>query len=96
MAARRLSGQAWWSLGLVCLVLLLVMGNASLAAGAKESESDRGPPMRFVVVRSSGVGCEPYCPEWLSAEGKIEAGTPALLKSMRKRLGGRKIPVLVE
>ena len=96
VAGRRISGQAWWSLGLVCLVLLLVMGSASLAAGAKKSESDRGPPMRFVVVRSNAVGCEPNCPEWISAEGTIEAGTPALLKRMLKRLGGRKLPIVVD
>ncbi|WP_245455667.1 MULTISPECIES: hypothetical protein [unclassified Mesorhizobium] len=70
------------------------MANCSLAAGAKES--DRGPPMRFVVVRSNAVGCEPNCPEWISAEGTIEAGTPALLKRMLKRLGGRKLPIVVD
>ncbi|TIX56070.1 MAG: hypothetical protein E5V33_23280, partial [Mesorhizobium sp.] len=52
--------------------------------------------MRFVVVRSNAVGCEPNCPEWISAEGTIEAGTPALLKRMLKRLGGRKLPIVVD
>lgn len=52
--------------------------------------------MRFVVVRSNAPGCEPTCPEWISAEGTIEAGTPALLKRALKKLGGRKLPVVVD
>ncbi|WP_245451780.1 hypothetical protein [Mesorhizobium waimense] len=52
--------------------------------------------MRFVVARSNAPGCEPTCPEWISAEGTIEAGTPALLKRALKKLGGRKLPVIVD
>ncbi|MDX8529893.1 hypothetical protein RFM41_11110 [Mesorhizobium sp. VK25A] len=51
--------------------------------------------MRFAVVRSSAPGCEPNCPEWISAEGTIEAGTPALLKRLLKTLGGRRLPIVV-
>ncbi|MGX9576750.1 hypothetical protein [Mesorhizobium sp. f-mel] len=51
--------------------------------------------MRFAVVRSSAPGCEPSCPEWISAEGAIEAGTPAQLKRILKTLGRRKLPIIV-
>ncbi|TPI30528.1 hypothetical protein FJ414_24610 [Mesorhizobium sp. B3-1-6] len=51
--------------------------------------------MRFVVVRSSAPGCEPNCPEWISAEGTIEAGTPAQLRRLLKTLGGRPLPIVV-
>jgi hypothetical protein len=51
--------------------------------------------MRFVVVRSSATGCEPNCPEWISAEGAIEAATPAKLKRLLKGLGGRQLPIIV-
>ncbi|WP_348628620.1 hypothetical protein [Mesorhizobium sp. WSM3864] len=51
--------------------------------------------MRFVVVRSSATGCEPKCPEWISAEGAIEAGTPAKLKRILKALGRRQLPIIV-
>ncbi|WP_192179917.1 hypothetical protein [Mesorhizobium amorphae] len=51
--------------------------------------------MRIVVVRSSAAGCGPNCPEWISAEGAIEAGTPALLKRALKKLGRRKLPIIV-
>lgn len=97
MAAwRRLHGQAWWPLVLVCLVSSLVMGGAALAVEAKKFKSDLGPTMRFVIVRSNAPGCEPTCPEWISAEGTIEAGTPVLFKSTLKALGGRELPVVVD
>lgn len=91
----RLNGQAWWTLGVICLASFLVMGNAAFAANTKESAPDLGPTMRFVVVRSIAPGCEPTCPEWISAEGSIEAGTPALFKRTLKGLGGRKLPIVV-
>ncbi len=47
------------------------------------------PSMRFAVVRSNAPGCEPNCPEWISAEGTIEADTPGLLKRTLKALKGR-------
>ncbi|MEW6630940.1 MAG: hypothetical protein AB1440_08750 [Pseudomonadota bacterium] len=51
--------------------------------------------MRFVVVRSSAAGCEPNCPEWISAEGAIETGTPAKLNRILKTLGRRQLPIIV-
>ncbi|MES0208095.1 hypothetical protein NKJ93_03215 [Mesorhizobium sp. M0028] len=57
--------------------------------------SDDLSPMRFVVVRSNATGCESNCPEWISAEGAIEAGTPAQLKRILKTLGRRKLPIIV-
>lgn len=80
----------------ICLASFLVMGHAAFAANTKKSAPDFGPTMRFVVVRSSAPGCEPTCPEWISAEGSIVAGTPALFKRTLKALGGRKLPVVVD
>ena len=92
-----MNSQAWWLPGFVCLALLLTMGQAAFAASEKRSaDPDLGPSMRFVVVRSSAPGCEPNCPEWISAQGTIEAGTPALLKRALKKLGGRKLPIVVD
>lgn len=71
------------------------MGLAAFGATAKEDPPDYGPTMRFVVVRSSAPGCEPNCPEWISAEGTIEASTPVLLKRLLKTLGGRALPIVV-
>ncbi|WP_140538685.1 hypothetical protein [Mesorhizobium sp. B1-1-8] len=91
---RRSDSIRWWR-GLVRLALTLAMGLAAFAAMARETAPDYGPTMRFVMVRSSAPGCEPNCPEWISAEGTIEAGTPALLKRMLKTLGGRQLPIVV-
>ncbi|ESZ53575.1 hypothetical protein [Mesorhizobium sp. L103C131B0] len=91
----RLHSRSWWALGLICLVSMFAMGTAALAAETKNSEPDPDPPMRFVVVRSDAAGCEPSCPEWISAEGAISAKSPALLKAALKTLGGRKLPIVI-
>lgn len=53
-------------------------------------------PMRFVIVRSSASGCEPTCPEWISASGKITSDSPRELRKLLKKLGKRKLPVVIE
>ncbi|MGX7872678.1 hypothetical protein ACVDG5_007400 [Mesorhizobium sp. ORM6] len=65
------------------------------AAFAQDPAPDLGPTMQFGIVRSNAPGCEPICPEWISAEGSIEAGTPARLKRVLKTLNGRKLPIVV-
>ncbi len=57
--------------------------------------SDGLSEMQFAVVRSNAAGCEPNCPEWISAEGAIEADTPAKLKRILKTLGRRHLPIIV-
>ncbi|ESY51456.1 hypothetical protein X744_30995 [Mesorhizobium sp. LNJC372A00] len=91
----RLHSRPWLALGLICLVSMLAVGSAAFAAETKNSEPDPDPPMRFVVVRSDAAGCEPTCPEWISAEGAISAKSPALLKAALKTLGGRKLPIVI-
>ncbi|SDA99241.1 hypothetical protein [Mesorhizobium qingshengii] len=93
LPVRLLHRQALWLLRLICLLALLVTGHAAFAT---DTTPNVGPTMRFVVVRSNAPGCEPICPEWISAEGSIEAGTPALFKRMLKTLGGRKLPIVVD
>ncbi|WP_192255623.1 COG3904 family protein [Mesorhizobium caraganae] len=89
--------QVWAcrALGLIWLVSLLAMGGGAFAAETKNLEPDPDSPMRFVVVRSNAPGCEPTCPEWISAEGAISAKSPALLKAVLKTLGRRKLPIVV-
>ncbi|TIP23678.1 MAG: hypothetical protein E5X67_32250 [Mesorhizobium sp.] len=101
---RRLSSRAGWWRGLVRLVPVVAMAMAAFAAKAEdvfpkwsdpETWTDGFSEMRFIVVRSSATGCEPNCPEWISAEGAIEAGTPAKLKRILKTLGRRPLPIIV-
>ncbi|TPM89692.1 hypothetical protein [Mesorhizobium sp. B2-1-3A] len=89
---RCFDGKAWRAL--VRLVLLVAVVFAVPPALAQEQSLDI-PPMRFAVVRSNAPGCEPNCPEWISAEGTIDAGTPSLLKRTLKALKGRQLPVVV-
>jgi hypothetical protein len=93
-----LFSRAWrvFSLGLAALV-----GAALVVAGA-EAEKKRiatpkseDAPMRIVIVRSSAIGCEPNCPEWISAEGRIYASSAGLLKKVLKEMGSRALPVIV-
>lgn len=89
--SRLLAGAARWS-GLAFWLLCLCLGRPALAAGSDGPDTSA---MRFVVVRSSDAGCEPTCPEWISAEGNIKANTPQLLKKTLQLLDGRKLPVVV-
>jgi hypothetical protein len=52
-------------------------------------------PMQIKRVRGSDAKCEPKCPEWISAEGKIVPGTAADFRQMINSLGARKLPVLI-
>jgi hypothetical protein len=52
-------------------------------------------PMRFLRVRSSDPACQPDCPEWIAAEGRIEVGTAQAFARVIAELGGRRLPVLL-
>ena len=83
---------------LVFLPLLLVA--MALNAGATTKQPKKiiqplDPPMTVVVVRSSIASCEPECPQWIAAEGRITAQTPALFKKALNLAGNRRFPVIV-
>src|SRR5438552_2792022 len=78
------------------LLLGLMAGVAAAAAMAKHSQlTGFGAPMRFAIVRSNVEGCEPNCPQWISAEGAITQETPALLRKILKQAGKDRLPVLI-
>lgn len=51
--------------------------------------------MRFVRVASDDPACQPNCPEWLSAEGRIEPGAARAFADAVGKLNGRRLPVLI-
>lgn len=51
--------------------------------------------MTVAVVRHSGTGCEPQCPQWIAAEGVITPQTPRQFRAVLKRIGSAKLPVLL-
>jgi hypothetical protein len=54
------------------------------------------PPMQVHLVRSAEPGCEPQCPEWIAAQGKIEEGTAVRFKKVLRQIGDRKVPLLID
>ena len=54
------------------------------------------PAMTVVVVRNSSRGCEPKCPEWISASGVISKDTPVLFSKVFAQLGDNKLPVVID
>jgi hypothetical protein len=52
--------------------------------------------MQFHVVRSAEPGCEPQCPEWIAAQGKIEAGASVRFAKLLSQLGDRRLPMLID
>lgn len=70
---------------------------ALAAAPAVAAEGERPEPaMRFVVVRGEAKGCDPICPEWISAEGMIEGGTASRFKKFLRKLGDRRLPIVIQ
>ena len=51
--------------------------------------------MRFVRVMSHGAACQPNCPEWISAEGKIVTGSADALGRVVDALNGRRLPIFI-
>jgi hypothetical protein len=66
------------------------------AAEPKPAKDPWDLPMTVVIVRQSATACEPRCQEWIVAEGEITAVTPALFRKVLKRIGKRKLPVLIQ
>src|ERR1700677_1765550 len=53
------------------------------------------PPMRLVRVTSADPTCKPNCPEWLSAEGRIEPGSAKAFADAIANLKGCRLPILI-
>ncbi len=52
--------------------------------------------MQVNVVRLAEPGCDPDCPEWISAIGRIDATTPGKFRKVLTKLGNRKLPILID
>lgn len=79
-------------LSLACALGVFVAAAPSQAATAQSEKSDG---MRFAVVRSNAPGCEPVCPEWISAVGTIEPRSVGRLKTVLAKLGKRRLPIVL-
>ncbi len=80
--------------------LLFAVGLASWSAhpamaAKKKAEATWDQPMRFVHVRAAGA-CEPLCPEWIAADGKITAGTSKRFSAFLKADGSDGLPLIIQ
>jgi hypothetical protein len=69
---------------------------SAIAAPANNPSRLDVPQMQVVVVRSTRPGCEPLCPEWISAEGTITSASPAKFTKIFKQLEKKKLPVIIQ
>ncbi len=53
------------------------------------------PPMHFEIVRRSDTACEPNCPEWIAAEGRIVEGSANKLTALLANKTNRNLPFLI-
>jgi hypothetical protein len=65
-------------------------------AKTKTSVKSSDPVMTVVIVRDSAPECEPVCPQWIAAEGRITNATPAAFKKALAAAGETKLPVLIQ
>lgn len=82
------------------LLTVLLPGAASDAATRKvKAQPKEKPayelPMRVVIVRYNVPGCEPLCPQWISAEGQITAATPAVFRKTLAKAKTMHLPIVV-
>jgi hypothetical protein len=82
------------------LLIILLPGAASDAATKKTKAKPKEVPpyelpMRVVIVRNNVPGCEPLCPQWISAEGQITSKSPAVFRKTLAKVKNMHLPVVV-
>lgn len=90
LLAMRCCQTALWLLTAMSFLML-----SSPSAGAAEAAG--GQPMQFLIVHGDMGQCraENTCPDWISAEGQIMGDSPRKLQKLLKRLGNRKLPIVI-
>jgi hypothetical protein len=78
-----------------CIGIIGVLETHAVLADPKTPDASSAGPMQVVLVRSAEAGCEPQCPEWISAEGKIEVASVEQFRKVFKSLGQRNVPILI-
>jgi hypothetical protein len=83
---------------LAFLTVVLAVALPTIPVDAAKQKIETPPfdlPMRVVIVRSVVAGCEPLCPQWISAEGQITANTPAVFKKTLAKAKDLHLPIVV-
>ena len=79
---------------LIFLVFLASTGEAATKKKTKESKPSQ-PSMTFTLVRSDAASCEPSCPQWIAAEGKIVGSSASQFRQFLKKIGKARYPVII-
>ena len=82
---------------IIGFLLILTIFDPAFAAKKKTKKPavPLDPVMTFHIVRKSDPLCEPTCPQWIAAEGRIESGTASRLRQTLKALGKTKLPIII-
>jgi len=83
------------ALAVLAAAIVLACGTASAAPPSKAAPAVERP-MQVNVVRGGHPGCEPQCPQWIAAQGRIVAGTARRFREVLSQLGERRLPVLID
>ena len=75
--------------------LALLMSAVPDVAAAKPAKPAQDPPITFTLVRDARPGCAASCPQWIAAQGRIDAGAAARFNAFLRGLGEVKRPVLL-
>ncbi|MFZ1105966.1 MAG: hypothetical protein WAN86_24415 [Hyphomicrobiaceae bacterium] len=76
--------------------ILALSGGATAAPHKKKAAPVGAAPMQVHVVRSAHPGCEPECPQWIAAQGRIVPGTARKFQKVLRGLGDRKLPIFID
>ena len=84
----------------VVLLVTLAFGltNTGMCTAALKKARSSVPvdrEMSFLVVRSNSGACEPNCPEWIQADGRIAGNTATKLKQLLSTPALRKLPIML-
>jgi hypothetical protein len=77
------------------VAMVLAVALPAFAATKKKAPVAAKPSMTVALVRSSEAGCEPMCPEWISANGDITAASPAKFRTVLKQTGRKGVPIVI-
>src|SRR5262249_8084625 len=92
--------QHWAMNALAFFFLAVLLCAGGRAAGTlyqklEGSFDPTGEPMQVRLVHRGRSGCEPGCPEWISAEGMMVQGSAQQFGIVVNSLRGQKIPVFI-
>ena len=79
----------------VVLVPALATGQAKSSKPPDVAKKVEDPAMVFAIARWSQSACEPDCPEWIVAQGRIMPDTAAKLALVLANPTNRKLPLIL-